>query len=140
MADEPMNMSIQDADGRQLWPAVPLSIERNERKTRSKFISKLLRLAGKLPFADDLAAAYYAAIDPDTPRKAKVVLFAALAYFVMPADAIPDVIAGLGFTDDATVLATALGVVGTQIREQHRLSARRLLGIKEAKKGAQAPE
>ena len=39
--------------------------------------------------------------------KAKAVLFAAAAYFVMPVDMLPDVIAGLGFTDDATVLATA---------------------------------
>ena len=42
---------------------------------------------------------------------------------------VPDVVAGLGFTDDATVLATALSIVGTQIRDRHRVQARRLLGL-----------
>lgn len=108
---------------------LPLALERNARTTRRRIIPKLLRVAGRLPFADDLAAAYYCAIDPATPRKAKAVLMAALAYFVLPADTIPDVLAGFGFTDDATVLATALGIVGAQIRERHRRQARRLLGL-----------
>ena len=82
-----------------------------------------------IPFADDVAAAYYCATDDETPRKVKLVLFAALGYFVLPVDLIPDVITGLGFTDDATVLATALGVVGAHIKPQHRLAARRLLGL-----------
>lgn len=114
-----------DADAAGL----PLVIEKNARRARTKLIPKILKVAGRLPFADDLAAAYYCAIDPATPKKAKGVLFAALAYFVVPTDMIPDVIAGLGFTDDATVLATALGVVGSQIREPHRRAARRLLGL-----------
>ena len=63
--------------------------------------------------------------------KAKLVLFAALGYFVLPIDAVPDLVTGLGFTDDATVLATALGVVGAHIREPHRIAARRLLGLPE---------
>ena len=108
---------------------LPLVVERNERRTRAKLIPKLLKLAGRLPFADDLAASYYCAIDPTTPLKTKGVLFAALAYFVVPTDMVPDVIAGLGFTDDATVLATALSIVGAQIREPHRRAARRLLGL-----------
>ncbi|MEL6472682.1 MAG: YkvA family protein [Pseudomonadota bacterium] len=110
---------------------VPTVLERNRRTTRRRIVPKLMRVAGRVPFADDLAAAYYCALDPATPRKAKAVIFAALAYFVLPADAIPDVIAGFGFTDDATVLATALGVVGAQIRERHKRAARRLLGLPE---------
>ena len=109
--------------------SLPLVIERNSRRTRSRLIPKILKVAGRIPFADDLAASYYCAIDPLTPLKAKGVLFAALAYFVLPTDMIPDIIAGLGFTDDATVLATALGIVGAQIKEPHRRAARRLLGL-----------
>lgn len=110
-------------------PGVPASLERNRRKTHRRIVPKLLKVAGKIPFADDLAASYYCALDADTPLKAKAVLFAALAYFVLPTDAVPDVIAGFGFTDDATVLATALGVVGSQIKDRHRRAARRLLGL-----------
>jgi len=66
------------------------------------------------------------------PRLAfAAVLFAAAAYFVMPADLVPDVVVGLGFTDDATVLATALSVVGAHVKERHRAMARRLLRLPE---------
>jgi len=109
--------------------SLPLVIERNSRRTRRRLIPKVLKVAGRIPFADDLAASYYCAIDPLTPMKAKGVLFAALAYFIVPTDMIPDIIAGLGFTDDATVLATALGIVGAQVKEPHRRAARRLLGL-----------
>lgn len=110
---------------------LPLAIERDRARTKKGFVPKLLRLAGRLPFADDLAAAYYAAMDPATPRKAKAVLFAALGYFVLPSDAVPDILVGFGFADDATVLATALSIVGAQVRERHRRSARLLLGLPE---------
>lgn len=109
---------------------LPKTIQRNERLAKG-LVPKLVRLAGKLPFADDLAAAYYAARDPLTPVKAKAVLFGAAAYFVMPADLVPDVVVGLGFTDDATVLATALSVVGMHVKERHRAMARKLLGLPE---------
>jgi len=119
--------------------ALPIAVERNRRTTRRRFLPKILKVAGRIPFADDLAAAYYAAIDPRTPRKAKAVLFAALAYFVLPADALPDFVAALGFTDDATVLATALGIVGTYVNETHRRAARRLLGLAEPPMDVNAP-
>jgi len=110
---------------------LPIAVERNARTTRRRFLPKLLKVAGRIPFADDLAAAYYAALDPTTPRKAKGVLLAALAYFVLPADALPDFVAVLGFTDDATVLATALGIVGAHVKERHKRAARRLLRLPE---------
>ena len=116
--------TVKGEDGTYL----PKSIQKHERASRG-LIRKLLAVAGRVPFADDLAAAYYAARDPLTPVKAKAVLFAAAAYFVMPADLLPDVIVGLGFTDDATVLATALGVVGMHVKERHRAMARRLLRL-----------
>jgi NAD(P)-dependent dehydrogenase (short-subunit alcohol dehydrogenase family) len=56
------------------------------------FWPKIRRLAARLPFAEDLLAAYYAATDPQTPTRVRAVLLAALAYFVTPADLIPDVL------------------------------------------------
>ncbi len=117
-------------NGDEIPTQLPIPTERDRRRTRRRLLPKLLKVAGRIPFADDLAAAYYCALDPQTPRKVKLVLFAALGYFVLPVDAIPDVIAGFGFTDDATVLATALGVVGAHISEPHREQARKLLGLK----------
>lgn len=124
---DPTEIIIEN--GETVPTRLPIPTERQRKRTEKKLIPRLLRLAGRIPFADDLAASYYCATDPTTPRKAKLVLFAALGYFMLPADAIPDVIAGFGFTDDATVLATAIGVVGAHIKIEHRMAAERLLRI-----------
>src|ERR1051325_856556 len=94
--------------GRAQLPAV---IARNSRIVEQGFWRKLLRLAGKLPFAEDLAAAYFCATDTATPTRVRALLIAALAYFVTPIDLIPDFVAGLGYTDDPAVLAAAIGLV-----------------------------
>lgn len=132
MAFDPKDVIIEN--GERVPTGLPLPTEKQTRRTRRKLLPKLLSVAGRIPFADDLAASYYCALDAETPRKVKLVLFAALGYFVLPIDAIPDVIAGLGFTDDATVLATAMGVVGAYIEEPHRRAARALLRIPEKAK------
>lgn len=91
------------------------------------FWPKFRRVARRIPFAHDLLAAYYAAVDPKTPLRVRATLFGALAYFVMPADLIPDFIAVLGFTDDAAVLAAALRTLAGHIRPEHQERARREL-------------
>jgi len=110
---------------------LPATIARNERIVGEGFWKKLLKVAGKIPFAEDAAAAYFCAVDPKTPSKVKAILLAALAYFVMPFDVIPDFIVGLGFTDDAAVLAMALTLVAGQIKDEHRRRARAALHIPE---------
>ena len=124
---DPTEIIIEN--GETVPTQLPIPTERQQKRTKRKLIPKLLRVAGRIPFADDLASAYYCAVDAETPIKVKMVLFAALGYFVLPVDAVPDVVTGLGFTDDATVLATALGIVGAHINESHRIAARRLLGL-----------
>lgn len=108
-------------EARILLPAV---IERNERLVKERLLTKLRRLAGRLPFSEDLAAAYYCALDPHTPARVRAILLAAGAYFVLPTDMIPDFILGFGFSDDATVLATAIGIVAGHIKDRHRDKAR----------------
>jgi uncharacterized membrane protein YkvA (DUF1232 family) len=110
---------------------LPATIARNERIVEEAFWKKLLKVAGKIPFAEDAAAAYFCAVDPKTPSKVKAILLAALAYFVMPFDIIPDFVVGLGFTDDAAVLAMALTLVAGQITDEHRRRARAALHIPE---------
>jgi uncharacterized membrane protein YkvA (DUF1232 family) len=108
---------------------LPDRMARDERVARDGFWTKLRRFAGTIPFAEDAVAAYYCAFDRRTPLHARAILLGAVAYFVTPFDVIPDVIAGLGFTDDATVLATAIAVAGAHIRVEHREAARRVLLI-----------
>lgn len=89
-----------------------------------RFWAKLRRTLARIPFAEDLVSAWYCAIDGDTPPHVRAVLAGALAYFMLPADLIPDVLAGLGFTDDASVLAAAILAVGQNIRPKHRQRAK----------------
>ena len=110
---------------------LPATIARYERIVERDFWTKLLRMAGRVPFAEDLAAAYYCVRDPLTPMRVKGVLLAALAYFVLPVDAIPDFLPAIGFTDDAAVFALAFSMVSKHIDDCHRRAARARLGILE---------
>ncbi|AKD38886.1 hypothetical protein I926_07850 [Pasteurella multocida subsp. multocida OH4807] len=62
---------------------------------------------------------YYAAQDEDTPLWAKTIIYGALGYFILPVDAIPDIIPGAGYADDLGALAAALGTVAMHIKDEH---------------------
>ena len=94
---------------------------------RRRFWIKLKKVAARLPFTEDLLAAYYCAFDKETPRHVQLALLGAIAYFILPFDFIPDMLPVLGFTDDAAVLATALRMVATHITPDHRAAARATL-------------
>jgi uncharacterized membrane protein YkvA (DUF1232 family) len=96
----------------------------NDSSLRRSFWRKMRGVAAHIPFAEDLLAAYYCAFDRDTPLPVKATLVGAIAYFVLPFDAIPDVLPVLGFTDDAAVLAAAIKLVASHIRPLHRDAAR----------------
>jgi uncharacterized membrane protein YkvA (DUF1232 family) len=104
-----------------------MAVERDEAIVREGFWPKLSRHAARLPFADELLAAWYCATDANTPLKVKATLFGALAYFVLPFDLIPDMILALGFTDDMAVLITAVTLVRSHITQDHRTKAREAL-------------
>lgn len=109
--------------------SLPATIARNDKTVREGFWRKMARVAGKIPFAEDAAAAWFCARDPKTPMRVKATLLAALAYFVLPTDVVPDFIAGFGFTDDATVLMAAIGLVSSHLTPGHRAAARKSLGL-----------
>jgi uncharacterized membrane protein YkvA (DUF1232 family) len=102
-------------------------IAADERDLQQRFWRKLRRLAARLPFAEDLIAAHYCAFDRQTPLRVKAALVGALAYFVLPADVIPDVLPLIGYTDDAALLAAAIRLVASHITPDHRDAARRTL-------------
>src|SRR5262244_802363 len=72
--------------------------ERDEARVRRGFWSKAKRVAARLPFAEDLLSAYYCAFDRTTPIQV-----------------------------NAAVLATALRLVASHIRPEHRKAARQAL-------------
>ena len=115
----------RSAAGDAAWDEA--STKRAEERVRRGFWPKAKRVAAKLPFAEDLLAAYYAAFDRATPLQVKAALIGALAYFVLPFDGVPDVLPFLGFADDAAILATALRMVANHLTPAHRAAAKRKL-------------
>ena len=96
----------------------------NEARVRAGFWPKIRASIAYIPFAEDALAAYYCAFDRETPLYARAALWGALAYFVLPFDAIPDMLPLLGFTDDAAVLAGVVRLVIAHITPAHRDAAR----------------
>jgi uncharacterized membrane protein YkvA (DUF1232 family) len=96
----------------------------DERLVRDGFWTKARRTLGRVPFSEEAVAAFYCALDTATPLAIRATLLGALAYFVLPIDVIPDLIAGLGYTDDAAVLIAAFTAAKTHITEAHRAKAR----------------
>jgi len=100
-----------------------------EQKTvvSSDFTPKALRFASSLPFVRDLVAGYFCMSDSNTPAQIKAAILIPLVYFVLPVDAIPDIIPAAGFTDDLGVWLAALKLFGGHLNEQHYGSADALL-------------
>ena len=119
--------------GAEFDPRIPLSRERaltpyamrlNERRVARGFWPKIRKVAAHVPFASEALAVWFCARDDETPVAAKGMMLAALAYFVLPVDAIPDFIAGVGYTDDAAVFVAMLSIVGKNLKPKHREAAR----------------
>ena len=101
--------------------------ETSDETLRRRFWRKLGAVVARVPFAGELLAAYYCAFDRTTPLHVKATLVGAIAYFVLPVDAIPDVLPVIGFTDDAAVLTTAIRMVAGHITPEHRSAAQEKL-------------
>ena len=113
--------------GEILEPGSEEEQERRETRVREKFWTSARKAARRIPFMEDVVAAYFCALDPKTPAKVRGILLAALAYFVLPLDFIPDFLLSIGFGDDIAVLMAAFGAVRGNITEAHRIAARRAL-------------
>ena len=96
----------------------------HEARVRQGFWRKARETLGHVPFSEDAVSAFYCATDATTPLPIRATLFGALAYFILPFDAIPDFLLGLGYTDDAAVLLAAYTACRTYISEDHRAKAR----------------
>lgn len=117
MQDNDDNISAFDAD----------KMQQEKKLVMREFGQKLRSNIGKVPFAEDVTAAFYCAMDTNSPAFVKAILFGALAYFIMPTDVIPDFIVGLGFTDDASVLMAAIAVVKKHVTDKHVSKAKQFL-------------
>ncbi len=117
--------------GEILAPGSEDDNRRREERVRDRFWKTARRAARQVPFMEDVVAGYYCALDRDTPPRVRGILLAALAYFILPLDTIPDFLAGFGFTDDVAVLMAALNAVRTHVTPVHRQAAQRTLEAEE---------
>ena len=101
--------------------------EKKQARIRAKFWPTVKKALRTIPFMDEVVAAYFAMLDPQTPARARLILIGALAYFVLPFDLVPDIIFGVGFLDDASILAAAIASVRSSITDDHREAARQAL-------------
>jgi len=106
---------------------VPATVRVNEERVARGFLPKIRKVAAKIPFAADALSVWWCARDPATPMAAKGMMMAALAYFVLPTDVIPDILPALGMTDDAAVIAAVIAIVGRNLKASHREAAKAFL-------------
>lgn len=86
-------------------------------------IGKFASVAGKKVILQVLVL-YYCLLDRDTPSWAKTTIIGALGYFIFPLDSIPDIMPGIGYSDDFGVLVFAMGTVIAHIKEEHKERAK----------------
>lgn len=85
------------------------------------------RYARTTSFVPDALALYYCMLDGMTPVPARSTIALALAYFVIPTDAVSDWIPLAGMVDDAAVLAITFSIVQTHVTDEHRRKAQEWL-------------
>jgi len=93
---------------------------KHERMVHEGFVAKAKRYLRFLPMATEVVAMYFCMLDAKTPFWVKTTVAAALAYFILPADAIPDFIPVVGLGDDVGVLTAALTAISTHVTNEHR--------------------
>jgi len=99
--------------------------EFNSSYSESSFWQKLAKYAKAAGYelVEKALWLYYAAQDPDTPLKAKAIIYSALGYFILPLDVVPDITPVIGYSDDLAVLATALATVAIHINANVKAQA-----------------
>ncbi len=80
---------------------------------------KLEKAGKKISFAKDVLALFNYIKDPDVVWYRKAIVVAALVYFIVPVDAIPDLIPFFGYLDDLGVIAALLKYLGHELQEYY---------------------
>ncbi|YCO00948.1 YkvA family protein [Vibrio sp. VNB-15] len=109
-SDDVLEQTMQAPDEKTFWRKMKNSIKKAGGEIAVMGIKSWLAMA-----------------DSNTSVRHKAILGGALAYFVLPTDMVPDVLAGVGFTDDMAALTLAANSVGNAITEEHEEQAREKL-------------
>ena len=109
-SDDVLDQTMQAPDEKTFWRKMKNSVKKAGEEIAVMGIKSWLAMA-----------------DSNTSVRHKAILGGALAYFVLPTDLVPDVLAGVGFTDDMAALTLAANSVGNAITDEHEAQAREKL-------------
>ncbi|MDK9778551.1 MULTISPECIES: YkvA family protein [unclassified Vibrio] len=109
-SDDVLDQTMQAPDEKTFWRKMKNSVKKAGEEIAVMGIKSWLAMA-----------------DSNTSVRHKALLGGALAYFVLPTDMVPDVLAGVGFTDDMAALTLAVNSVGNAITDEHEEQAREKL-------------
>ncbi|WP_045383681.1 YkvA family protein [Vibrio campbellii] len=116
------NMSVNSAS----YDVLDQTMQAPDEKTFWRKMKNSVKKAGE-EIAVMGIKSWLAMADSNTSVRHKAILGGALAYFVLPTDMVPDVLAGVGFTDDMAALTLAANSVGNAITDEHEAQAREKL-------------
>lgn len=85
-------------------------------------LRRVAKIAGR-ELVEKSLCLYYAAQRPEVPPWAKATVYTALAYFILPTDAVPDPIPGIGYADDLSALTLAVMTIANYIDSSVRTRA-----------------
>ena len=94
--------------------------------TPGKFIRFIRGTGRRLHFLPKLMTIFYCMQDKDTPKFVKLALMGTLGYVILPLDLVSDAFIGIGWLDDAAVVAAALRLAGTYVKPAHLEKVRRM--------------
>lgn len=83
---------------------------------REHFSDKMEMVGKKLRFTEDLLAMFRYFLDENVQWYRKMIIVGALAYFISPIDAIPDLTPLIGYLDDLGVIAAVVKFMGHELK------------------------
>jgi len=85
---------------------------------------KLEKSGKRISFAKDILALYSYMKDPSVKWYRKAIIVAALIYFIVPIDTIPDLTPFFGYLDDLGVIAAVLKYLGSELTQYYPVGYR----------------
>ncbi len=93
--------------------------KREAENIADQFEAKLKKANKGLRFTADLLALFRYMTDPEVHWGKKTIVVAALLYFIIPLDSIPDFTPIAGYLDDIGVVAAAIRYLGSQLNRYY---------------------
>ena len=106
---------LKDLQGKELQ-------EYYDEKSFWEKVAELVKKAAK-QLLEKALWLFYAAESPETPRIARVTAYGALGYLILPVDAVPDFLPGVGYVDDLAVITVALLFIAYRITPEVKRQA-----------------